>query len=127
MSRQTDERVVHGVGNETVWTSHAPSWDRIPGTCRQKNLAKLAKNGTCAPGSGGECGSLLPPGDRKGSPSMQPAGGPLAAQQIELVQRTGAPPDGPQLPRIRGRKPGVIRGVREGALRPGRHRRRDPR
>jgi hypothetical protein len=26
---------------------------------------------------------------------MQPAGGPLAAQQIELVQRTGAPPMDP--------------------------------
>jgi hypothetical protein len=46
-----------------VWTSPAPSWDRISGTCRQKNLAKLAKNGTCAPGSGGECGSSLPPAE----------------------------------------------------------------
>jgi hypothetical protein len=39
--------------------------------------------------------------------------GPLAAQQIELVQRTGAPPMDPQLPRIRGGKPGVLRGARE--------------
>jgi hypothetical protein len=46
-----------------VWTSHAPSWDKTPGTCRQKNLVKLAKNGTCAPGSGGECGSSLPPAE----------------------------------------------------------------